>query len=47
MDLIFRHVPIDVAQPLMDVILDLPARLMVLKRGKIVVMSACQRSVVF
>ena len=30
-----------------DVILDLPARLMVLKRGKIVATSVCQRSVVF
>lgn len=47
MDLIFRHVRIDDAQPLMDVILDLPARLMVLKRGKNVAMSVCQRSVVF
>ncbi|WP_395600787.1 hypothetical protein [Pseudomonas sp. B19125] len=47
MDLIFRHVRIDDARPLMDVILDLPARLRVLKRGKIVAMSVCQRSVVF
>ena len=30
-----------------DVILDLPTRLMVLKRGKIVATSACQRSIVF
>ncbi|QHD08100.1 amidohydrolase family protein [Pseudomonas sp. R76] len=30
-----------------DVILDLPTRLMVLKRGKVVATSACQRSVVF
>jgi len=30
-----------------DVILDLPTRLMVLKRGKIVATSVCQRSVAF
>jgi cytosine deaminase len=30
-----------------DVILDLPTRLMVLKRGKIVATSTCQRSLVF
>jgi len=47
MGLIFPHVRIDDAQPLMGVILDLPARLMVPKRGKIVATSACQRSVVF
>ncbi|MDQ0702874.1 hypothetical protein QF043_001666 [Pseudomonas sp. W3I7] len=53
MDLIFRYVRIEAdlvlldTRSVVDVILDLPARLMVPKRGKIVATSACQRSVVF
>ena len=53
MDLIFRHVRIEAdlvlldTRSVVDVILDLPARLMVLKRGKSVATSVCQRSVVF
>lgn len=53
MDLIFRHVRIEAdlvlldTRSVVDVILDLPARLMVLKRGKVVSTSVCECSIIF